>query len=307
VVMALALPDWWYRDGVGVAMLGWRNFLEVAGDVQGAPPWQALQAGILVRAPHPAQARAFALWLRDLGGCGVCSFPTLDRSLQDPAKIAAGALGYVLQGDGLSDLADADAAKFSPQLAQRLALAAPAGASLDGLRFRMDVTDAAANDRLAVVSMRVVGSAPQAFGVVYARVILRKNAVGLWKVLQISPNVAPGSRWSTLKTYTAAVTPAKVSAVSVAAPIDGDNRPPQPDLWWDNSGAGGLLVVEWQINLGGWTDTRLMFVPDHDPRVQTRVNASFARMAGEYRWRVWSVGRGGAMALSPWRTLNIVR
>jgi hypothetical protein len=311
VVMDKALPGWWYGNGVGVSMLGAPSFLDVTNETQNAHLWRGLNAAILMRAPHPAQARAFVVWMRDQGACGLCRVMALDQYLQEPGKIAAAALGYILQGDGLGDQGDVQAARFSPDLARGLALAPPSpDASLDGIKYRIDVMDAAANDRLAVVSLRAIASAPQAFGVLHALAILRKNDSGRWKVLQLSPNVTRSSMASgldELKTYAGPGTAARLTAVSLAAPIDGDNRPPQPDLWWDNSGGAGLLVVEWQVHLGGWTDSRLMFVPDHDPRVQTRVSATFARMAGEYRWRVWSVGKGGALTLSPWRTLNIVR
>jgi hypothetical protein len=146
-----------------------------------------------------------------------------------------------------------------------------------------------------------------------AHVVLRKDDAGRWKVLQISPNVrygVPGSGWGAMRSYTRAVIPertSKIVAVSQAAPPDGDNRPPQPELWWDNNGEAGLLAVEWQMNFGGWTDSRMFLVPDRDPRVQTRVRAEFAQTPGKYRWRVWAIGEGGVVKLSSWREMNILR
>jgi len=183
---------------------------------------------------------------------------------------------------------------------------------LAGLDFKIDVTDASANDRLALITLRVIASGPKAFGVMRARVVLRKDDAGQWKVLQVSPNVRKGvhgTAWSAMDTYTRATLPAKtakVVGVSLAAPPDGDNRPPQPELWWDNSGDPGLLAVEWQMQFGEWTDTRMFLVPDRDPRLQTRVRADFAQTPGKYRWRVWAVGEGGVVKLSAWRQFNIL-
>jgi hypothetical protein len=101
---------------------------------------------------------------------------------------------------------------------------------------------------------------------------------------------------------------AVVAGIAQAAPPDGDTRPPSPELWWDNKGGAQLQVVEWQQGDGedNWSGTRLFFAPDRDPHLRTRLSAEFATEQGLYRWRVWSVGNGGALVLSPWRTLNIV-
>jgi hypothetical protein len=97
-----------------------------------------------------------------------------------------------------------------------------------------------------------------------------------------------------------------IAGISQAAPLDEDNRSPRPDLWWDNGGGGSLLIVEWQRRAGaGWTDSNMFFIPDNAPRLQTRVTAQFADSWGAYHWRVWTLGRGGMMTMSPWRTMNI--
>jgi len=320
VVLGPFLPSWWDGSGLGLAMLGSLSFMDAAEQVDTSGRHfdpvggqRVARAVVLTRAPHPERARAFVVWLRDENGCLRCGRIPVDKKVETPVSVAVAALAQVLQGDGLGAAADPEAAKFNAELARQLALNPPPQSVLDGLHFRMDVMDARANDRLAVVSVRAIGSSEHAFGVVHAVAVLRKDASNRWKVLQVSPNIAPASvdnASTALRRFAVNVPPDKVAhlaAVSQAAPPDGDYRQPQPDLWWDNSGNAGLLAVEWQANLGGWTDPRLMLVADNDPRLQTRVTATFARNPGEYRWRVWSVGAGGVVVLSPWRRLLISR
>jgi hypothetical protein len=95
----------------------------------------------------------------------------------------------------------------------------------------------------------------------------------------------------------------KPLGIAQASPIDGDNRSPQPELWWDNLGGASMQVVEWTL---GASPSNLFFVHDADSRLHTRAIARFATTAGKYRWRVWSIGTDGTIVLSPWRTLNIV-
>lgn len=278
--------------------------------------YDARVAVMLVRAPHAANARAFVTWLRDGELCvGLCNAAKLRPEAMQPAAVAVNALGSVLQGGSLHAAADDAAAEFSGPVAQWMALAPASSWPLKvrgALQLQADVLNANANERLAVVELRGIVSAQDAFGVVHAQVILRKDQKGQWKVLQISPNMWPEelrTAQNVLRTYAAKTEPDKVEKVlgiSQAAPVDGDNRPSQPDLWWDNNGGATLQVVEWQRNLpNGWTSSSLMLVPDTNPHLTTRVTATFAKPAGQYRWRVWSVGAGGVIVLSPWRTLNI--
>jgi hypothetical protein len=98
----------------------------------------------------------------------------------------------------------------------------------------------------------------------------------------------------------------KVLGISQAAPVDGETRTAQPELWWDNLGGATLQIVEWQQGApNNWSVSNLYFVPDNRERLRTRVAARFA-LGGQYRWRVWSVGPGGIVVLSPWRTMTIV-
>ncbi|HEY5331581.1 MAG TPA: hypothetical protein VIJ79_17005 [Acidobacteriaceae bacterium] len=308
VLLDGAFPAWWDGSGLGLTLLGRPSFLEVA---EAQPNSSPLLAAIMVKAPHPAEARTFVEHLRTVMENGFsCDVAKLEKQLEEPARTAASAVDQVLQGSSLGEMADPEAAKFSAEVARKLALGSFPPEVLSSLKFQVDVIAAEANERLAVVSLRVAASSPQSFGALNARVILRRADGGRWRVLQITPAVGANSLqngWDLLRPYTLPGEPARVAGISQAAPPDGDNRPPQPDLWWDNGGGAGLLVVEWQMNTGGgWTDTRLMYVPDRANRAKTRVTASFAVMPGEYRWRVWSMGEGGTMTLSPFRRLIVM-
>jgi len=299
-------------NGPWLTMLGWPSFFDT-DDPSHSPQWRDLRPVILTHAPHLAQAQAFVVWLRDAGLCLWCG-KALEKNVSAPASVAASALQTVLQGDSLGAAADAEAVHFSPRLAQSLALMAGVSNVPGDLKFRTDVMSGWANDRLAVFTVRGIASSPSAFGVVHALVTLRKDDGGRWKVLHISPNMPSASLHSGLGNLervaslsTNPKNPLHIVGISQAAPPDGDNRPSRPDLWWDNAGDAKLLVVEWQFNDGReWADSRLMMVPDSENRTKTRVSAQFAAIRGEYRWRVWSVGAGGAMALSPWKRLNIM-
>jgi hypothetical protein len=310
-VVVGAVPGWWDESSWGIAMLGSLQFRDVTNEMSERAASRIGRAVITAHALHPQQARAFVLWLRDRDLCRMCG-EEAKKEWEAPAGVAVRAVSRVLQGSPLGSDADEAAAPFSAAFAAQVALAPMSDGALDGLQFQFDVMGAGANERLAVVLVRAVMSSNGAFGAVHAVVVLRKNVRGQWKVLQISPGVPPGrldGAGGALLAYTKDVPPEKVAhvvGISQAAPVDGDARPLQPDLWWDNGGGADMQVVEWQRKFAVWSDTRLMLVPDSDFRVQTRVTARFADASGEYRWRVWSVGTGGAMTISPWKTLKII-
>lgn len=313
------------NSGAEITMLGWPGLLD-GGDAApaleqghtGPPDWNFMWPTILAKAPHPARARAFVVWAREVAQCPSCGGS--DRpELAVPGGIAQGAVASVLAGGGLGPSADPTAAKFSAALAQKLALRGDPNSDVGGLEYRveMDARRSVLFDRLALIAVRTIASGDRAFGVTHSLVVLRKNDAGQWKVLQVSANQGWGRRsgdgtaWTVVKSGATGETNTGVPAgVRLAAPVDGDVRPVTPQLWWDNLGGAALQVVEWQLQTADdtpWTDTRLMLVPDHDFRVQTQATATFAVSPGTYRWRVWSVARGGAVKLSEWRTLQIIR
>ena len=184
---------------------------------------------------------------------------------------------------------------------------------LTDLTVRVDATAAEANSRFAVVALRGLLENGKAFGVVHAIAVLRADDGGHWRVLQMTPNLQPDQQvfaWTLLHSFAGKVTAENVAAVlgvAQAAPADGDIRERSPELWWDNRGGATLEVVEWQRKAGdSWTNSNLFFVPDDNGHLRTRVTGRFADSPGPYRWRIWSVGRGGVVVFSPWRSINIL-
>lgn len=293
-----------------------------------APP----EAVPLARAPDPAEAGAFLVWLRDgmrahwesdwaergrSGGKG----PEHAEEAATAAGVAAATVEALLEGAGVS-AADPAMAVLQPAAAQRSALHPTVPAALEGLAVQVDVLRAAANQRFAVVMLRAIAASSTAFGVVHSLVVLRRDTAnantpgGPWRVLQITPDLPPellveAFRVLSPSTYGAAshygAASQRVSepaGVTLASPVDGDVRSAVPELWWDNGGGDDLLLVEWQGN--GEGGSHLFLVPDHGNRLQTRVSALFA-WSGTYRWRVWALGPGDTIKLTGWRQFSVVR
>ena len=312
------LPSW-PGSGLGVTMFGLPLQPEPDRTPSFVPQRIFQRADILLQAPHPAQARAFVVWLRDEGRCDVwCADKKYiaKMGMEDAVTAAQGAFTNVLQGGTIKAYADKDAAEFSGPVAQSLAFGELFGGPsrpIDTEHLRIDTMALATNERhsLAAVTLRAVIPSEGSFGVVHAQVVLRKGEGG-WGVLQISSNLWIPQLGEVNDLLAQAMfgkpdESSPVLGVSQAAPLDGDNRSPQPYLWWDNLGGATLQVVEWQVKAeSGWTNTNLEPVSDTGPRLKTEVVASFARQAGQYRWRVWSIGKGGELKLSPWHTLIIV-
>jgi hypothetical protein len=183
---------------------------------------------------------------------------------------------------------------------------------LGALKIDITTTAAAVNERFAVVALRAVVEGPDNFGSAHAVAVLRPDATGQWRVLQLTPNLPVEEQdeaMSELNGFAAHVrrdAVEKLSSVALAAPVDGDNRSPVPEFWWDNPGGGTLQIVEWQRNEGaGFASSNLYFVPGENEHLRTRTTGRFADTPGTYRWRVWSLGRGGTVALTAWRSVNI--
>ena len=308
VVVGNVLPDWWDESGVGLTMLGRPSFLDDDQRSRENTKETVHYAVVMKQAPHPEEARAFVVWMRGGGLCLDCrkEWTPNEKAL---GKIAMAAYESMLTGGGLANR-DSEAAEFNTELAWQLALNASGTGALDGITYRFEVADVKAGEAMAVVSMRAIAWSPRAFGVLNGVAVLRRVNGGAWKVLQLTPNgwpwVMSATEGQLASSTHGSADGVKVVGIAQAAPADGDHRQIQPDLWWDNPGSVRLLVVEWQLKFGtGWTSARVMPIVDRNPRVQTRVTATFARMQGLYRWRVWAVGQGGVMTLSPWKTVNV--
>jgi hypothetical protein len=314
VLVGTPLPQVWSDQSSGLV----RSYgLVTLGVVDLIPQTEAgehpparLEASILLRAPHPRSAREFIKWLSDRDAYKLRGPLSADA----PSLLARTALDSVLHGGDIGAAADKQMAAFNAQLAQRSAMGVHGSSLLNGLRIELDRSIASANGRFAVVQLRAVMESRAAFGVAHAVVVLRIDDTGQWRILQLTPNLAAPQQQvaaDNLSGFSAKVKReevAQVASASLAAPVDGDNRPPAPELWWDNLGAGTLEVVEWQRSLGNsWTGSNLYFVREDAGHLRTRTTGRFADAAGLYRWRVWSLGRGGTSAISGWRSVNILQ
>jgi hypothetical protein len=287
--------------------LGVVDLIPQTESVEDAPA--RLEASILVHAPHPRSAREFIKWLSDRDAYKLRGPLSGDA----PSVLARTALTSVLYGGEIGTAADRQMADFNPQIARQSAMGVHGSGLVGRLRVDIDKSDVSANERFAVVRLRAVMESSVAFGVAHAVVVLRVDDTGQWRVLQVTPNLAAQQQQvaaDSLRGFGARVRReevAQVTSVSLAAPVDGDNRSPVPELWWDNTGAGTLEVVEWQKESGtGWTESNLYFVREDSGHLRTRTTGRFANTSGLYRWRVWSVGKGGTTAISAWRRVNIL-
>jgi hypothetical protein len=310
VIVGDPLPAEWQNiaKDAGVVMVGSPGVIEQEANqiAQMSNTWQAV---ILLRAPHPDAAKAFVVWLRE-AGWDSRQLRLIKSDAREATNAATTAIEDLLGGTKIAE-ADPLSADFSSALTLWAVLEAPPPIMAE-LTFHTDVLRAVANERFAVVALRVVASSERAFGVIHPLVVLRRVDGGRWKVLQISPNLAfdlQAHAFDRLRSYAVRVGPehlAHVAGISQAAPLDGDYRPLVPDMWWDNGDGGSLLIVEWQLRYGSsWSDSKMYLIPDIAPRLQTRVTALFANVPGAYHWRVWMLGTGGALTISPWRTMNI--
>jgi len=307
--------QWWDESGYGLTMLGWPMVWPSMDGTRLTRDFRMQmlgQAVVLRAALHPLEARAFAVWLRDEISMPVPLYTVTDDT-KIPVEAATEALASELNGGTLDGLGDEQAAKFDGRWAQMEALMPPPKGLPENLQTRVDVTGAWASRRMALVSMRGIVWSPEAFGVVHALAVLRKDAKGSWKVLQISPNQWPEEltrREGNLRPgkLVGVTVPAEVHAVLPASPIDNDVRSAGTELSWDNDGSAVLEVVEWQSgDEKRWSNPHVFPVRDIEMHAQTRVAPDFTRFGGHYRWRVWSVGADGRMAFTPWRMLTIAQ
>lgn len=302
--------EWWndLQSRFGLAMLQPASFL-----ADGLPYGESFtpEFAIFAKAPHMDAARAFALWMSEGESCPGCVEQGSSKRSQDAADVAVSAIGHLLRGENLGEVADPSMADFSPRLGQGM-LATTGSGLADAGEVRVEVIQASTAEHLAVVALRVLVSSDSVFGLAHPLVVLRRADSGAWRVLHVSLNLPEVEQQSERLALANTSPPARaerhagVVGISQASPPDGDSRPPVPELWWDNGGGAGLQVVEWQKSRGGWLDAHLYLAPDHNPKLQTRVTAQFASSQGRYRWRVWSVGAEGEMKISPWHTLNIL-
>jgi hypothetical protein len=278
------------------------------------------EAAVVATAPNPFGAKAFCLWFWDRNAVQGVYQPS---PRTDPiAQLAIRAMLTLLAGASVGADGDPDMAQVSGSLAAAM-FAGVHPLELDKVKVSAEVRGLRLYGDLAFVAVHATGTSAEAFGVAQALAILRRDSAGHWKVLQISPDLegsAQSMGWATLLHFSTGSARLgeegssmlrnegnKVVGISQATPKDGATLSPRPELWWDNLGGATLQAVEWQSGGGEtWGASNLYFIPDNNGRLRTRATARFAAFPGQYRWRVWSVGPGGDLVLSPWRTMSII-
>jgi hypothetical protein len=302
----MALPASWIEDGVTPS-----------------PRTAAPHIVLLRDAPHRPAARAFLVWLSERGGGAGCPGCILDPRTEDrhgemaAARAASAAVLTLLSGGSLGVMADPAMASFPARLGIGMGVVEIRDGQwqpVPDTATRVEVQRSSSFGPLAIVALRAVTLSDTAFGIAHPLLVMRRGSDAQWRVLHISLNLVSAEQGREAADLVAlgrshsSLTAGLARGVSLASPPDGDSRSPQPELWWDNAGGAALQVVEYQQQLapGAWSDTHLFLVPDDAVRTRTRVVASFAQAAATYRWRVWSMGGGDDMVITPWRTLNIL-
>jgi len=319
VLVALGRPKAWLWRETGLTT---REALRTLGRVDLIPQTETPEiqtdrttipeVAVMVHAPHPAAARAFVLWLLDGKRDLRANVLRPGDEAQTAVSVAKSALASVLSGGGVDGASDPEMARFNSLQAQRMALLPESNEALGALKIDINSTASTANERFAVIALRAVLEGSDSFGAAHAVVVLRVDEAGQWKVLQLTPNLPVEEQEEAVRALRGFALPVRrdvverLSSVALAAPVDGDNRSPVPEFWWENPGGGTLQIVEWQRSDGAvFTSSNMYFVPGENGHLRTRTTGRFADTPGTYRWRVWSLGRGGTVALSKWRSVNI--
>jgi hypothetical protein len=317
VLLGTLPASWWsgMDTEFGLGMLQPAVFYPngVTDNSEGEP-----EVAILARAAHMQAARAFVFWMSEpTSGCPGCVQSGLTGKEAAAAAVAKRAMENLLNGESLGDEADPALVMDSSKGVQRmLATMGNVGgntqANTDGVRVQVE--HASVNGSLAAVSLRVVVSSTNVFGVAHPLVVVRATKDGQWKVLQMSLNLPQHEQANERQALMVSNPPSVaeqssgVKGIGQALPLDGQNVAQVPQLVWDNHGGAGLQVVEWQRGEdGAWSDTRLYLVEDRNPTLRTQVMAEFADANGRYRWRVWSVGAHGDVLISAWRTFRLMQ
>jgi hypothetical protein len=322
VLLGNPLPEVWRRSDWALALrfglIGlWKPLRLPISESKEPPAGFRPEASIVAKSPNPEGARAFVLRLEGAGPAMQTARGSRDEAI---VRAASQALRGLLQGAEAGGVADPEMAQFNASAAALAMLDTNLAQAVEGIKVRTDATSIFVNNGFAAVAMQAVADGPRAFGVVHAVALLRRDSEGRWLVLHLAPNLTPAAQAHEMKLMEDAGFGArragvsrdggKVLGISQAAPLDGDNRSAQPEMWWDNLGGATLQVLEWQRKGDStddhWTISNLYFVTDANSRLRTTVTARFATSPDTYRWRVWSVGMDGNVVLSGWRTMNIV-
>ncbi len=316
VLLSDRMPEWWAGASRGSVLLA-LPAPAVAGTPRPArsrrPQTVYRSAYGLAQAPHPGTARRFLEWWYGNDVPAEASTEKRTGALSPAAGVALAAVAQVLSGSNLEALADREMAAFSSLQTRAEVLGAPEQLPAD-LGFHTEVLREQSNGGFAVVLLHTQCSSRLVYCDLLPLVMLRTDARGAWKVLQLSLGTDGSEAVHSFQLGAESARPVKVvaeiAAPRPASPVDGDQRAGRSglDLWWDNGSGASLLVCEWQAGAGRDAPaSHVSLISDVEGRQRTQLPAPFADATGRVRWRVWAAGQGGMVRLSEWRTVTMVQ
>jgi hypothetical protein len=286
--------------------------LEESGTVLEMPGWPRLGPPgrwlALKDARNEAEAKAFLVWMRQ----------PLDRKVRaakylhaaDEAEVRRVATAVIVSMGSWPavvprDLLDPEMAEF-PWDRTRLPLLVKGS-----VRYTASLAEVDGRDPLAFVVADVMAESDGVFGVTHAVLALRKDGER-WKVVGLFPGLTVDQADRLFGAF-GGVAPllragATATTVTLLTP-DGEKMPrfPKGEIEFQIGGGRGVVqAVEAQFSdmAGGWSVPGL--VPVRQPVQDGTVKEPTPFGAGRqpHRWRVWSVGVGGELTISEWRTVD---
>jgi len=275
-----------------------------------------------------AQAQAFLRWLVEAPGWQ----PQVENNFLPAGTVkmvqdaSISALHALISGDrsGLEELLDVDAARSSPGT-----LAKPPGKPALSPSDHAQVNDAwprliFGNSRIAFVLLSAVASGESFYGMRHMFFIFRNQGSG-WRILYIDSDA--NNPFFRGKLDTVNSVPLLSAFKSRIVDDEPETQPPTavlidpPDLallprnpyrpyidWRSEAPATADFIIESQygqlIPSGpDWSAYSLDFAHVSRATQSFREQAPFGIGAQPHRWRIWTLGRSGAVSVSPWRTL----
>lgn len=266
---------------------------------------------------HLAQAHAFVRWLNRAPGWQprAKNNSISSEAIQTVQETSIAALHHMMSGDqaGLEALLDKDAA---PSRSVQTDPSTQVSDIQPILTF--------GNSRIAFVLLAVVASGDNFYGMRHMVFILRKQGAG-WRILYLAPDVQPNTEGAPLQgidantlllhTFDSHIISDRAEPPPPAAVlVDPPDRavlprfPEPPDIAWRSAApADAAFIVESQFagtdDEANWSESNLTFAEVSRAAQPFKERAPFGVGAQPHRWRIWTLGRSGAISLTPWRTL----
>jgi hypothetical protein len=265
---------------------------------------------------HLAQAQAFVRWLNRAQGWQprAKNNSISTEAIQGVQKTSIAALHDMMSGAQarLEALLDKDAARSGPE-----------ETDLSGKVSDVQPILTFGNSRIAFVLLAMVASGDDFYGMRHMIFILRNQGAD-WRILYLEPNaqmpeVEGGQGIDANPLLLSAFDSRIVSDRAEPPPpaamlVDPPDRavlprfPKRPDIAWRSAApADAAFIVESQFADSGdeanWSVSNLTFAEVSRAAQPFKEQAPFGVGAQPHRWRIWTLGRSGAVSVTPWRTL----